>query len=95
MAAKVKWKECYLFLVFYVIYVNGMFVHRHCSHVHPKPDEVRKEHVIIRASSDTEIFYLEPVTFRKQIAGYSWLAHVAQHAFILCYWLLIRRQYIL
>jgi hypothetical protein len=44
MAAKVKLKECCcLFLAIIVTYVNGMFVHRHCSHVHPKPDEVRKQ----------------------------------------------------
>jgi hypothetical protein len=44
MAAKVKLKErCCLFFVIFVTYVNGMFVHRHCSHVHPKPDEVRKQ----------------------------------------------------
>ncbi|XP_068085914.1 leishmanolysin-like peptidase [Anabrus simplex] len=41
MAAKVKWKEqCLVLVTVFVLLVNGMFTHRHCSHVHPKADEV-------------------------------------------------------
>ncbi|XP_021940334.1 leishmanolysin-like peptidase [Zootermopsis nevadensis] len=59
MAAKEKWKSrCFLFLSIFVMYVNGMFVHRHCSHVHPKPDEVigdvhiEPAHVVKKRSID-------------------------------------------
>jgi len=66
MAAKVKWKECCCLLVVFVISVNGMFVHRHCSHVHPKYDEVRKQNkAIFGTGFDSDICCLEPVTFRK------------------------------
>jgi hypothetical protein len=60
MAAKVRWNDCCFFLVLYVISVNGMFVHRHCSHIHPKHDEVS---VSFRTHNDNEIF-------RSMLPGY-------------------------
>ena len=53
-------------LVVFVISVNGMFVHRHCSHVHPKYDEVRKQNIAIFGSGfDSDMCCLEPVTFQR------------------------------
>lgn len=45
MAVKVKWKcLCVVFVVIFVEIVNGMFIKRHCSHLHPKPDEVQNQY---------------------------------------------------
>ncbi|XP_065219578.1 leishmanolysin-like peptidase [Planococcus citri] len=40
MKIKVKWKFELIFLLFSVPSIFGLFVQRHCSHVHPKPHDV-------------------------------------------------------
>lgn len=43
MPVKVKWKTvCAAVLVLAVQLATGMFEQRHCNHLYPKPDEVRK-----------------------------------------------------
>lgn len=56
MPVKVKWKTvCAAVLVLAVQLATGMFVQRHCNHLYPKPDEVRR---ITKFHNNFVLFFL-------------------------------------